>query len=253
VNLISNALQAIVELERPGRLRIVTQRKDSNIIVQVEDNGPGIPENVQAHIFEPFFTTKEVGTGTGLGLSIAHSIVTDHDGRIEYYDVVGGGAGFRLELPIAHGQAYPLPPNLAKVGSGENPAVPSAQILVLDDERSLAELLSEMLEILGHHVTVCTSAPHALELLDSQQFDLIISDFRMPQMDGRQFYELACRKESLLAQRIVFITGDVVSEETQSFLKAIGNPHLAKPFQLDSVEQVVAQVLRDTASLRALD
>jgi len=113
----------------------------------------------------------------------------------------------------------------------------------LDDEHSIAELLAEMIEILGHSPTVCTSPRQAIELLKSHTFDLVLSDFRMPTMNGKQFYEKACQMRPELARRVVFLTGDVVCDETQSFLKALGNPHLSKPFQLSKVEAVLNQML----------
>ena len=66
----------------------------------------------------------------------------------------------------------------------------------------------------------------------------------MPLMNGRQFYEQAIRKKPALARRVIFLTGDVVNEETQAFLKSIGNPHMAKPFNLASVKAIVAEAIQ---------
>jgi len=104
-----------------------------------------------------------------------------------------------------------------------------------------------MLGLLGYSTTRCHSGPDALQLLARREFDLIISDFRMPKMNGRQFYERAVQMKPELARRILFLTGDVVSEDTQAFLQSTGNPHLSKPFQLARVEQLVAQVLQSRA------
>src|SRR6185369_15619295 len=84
----------------------------------------------------------------------------------------------------------------------------ASQILVLDDERAIAELLTEMVEILGHAPTLCTSPRKAIELLQSRTFDSVLSDFRMPTMNGKQFYEKACEIRPELARRVVFLTGD---------------------------------------------
>jgi len=246
VNLLSNSLHALAESPRRGRLQITT-RKDANLIrVLVEDNGPGVPPDVLPYIFEPFFTTKEVGRGTGLGLSIAHSIMTDHQGRIACQPSALGGAGFILELPIVGTGAEPpaasaASPMLARAETAQ--ALP-AHSLVLDDEPTIAELLGEMLGLLGYSTTLCHSGPDALQLLSQREFDLIISDFRMPKMNGQQFYQRAVQMKPELARRILFLTGDVVSEDTQAFLQSTGNPHLSKPFQLVRVEQLVAQVLQ---------
>ena len=100
LNLVNNALHAAATVPKDGCLQISTRRLNGSIQVLVEDNGPGVPPPLQQKIFEPFFTTKPVGVGTGLGLSIAHSIVTEHCGRIYYQLSALGGAGFVVELPL---------------------------------------------------------------------------------------------------------------------------------------------------------
>jgi len=193
-----------------------------------------------------------VGTGTGLGLSIAHSIMSEHKGRVFYETSSLGGAGFVLELPIVTATGpEQAPEQTTTIAPASNTANGRAgRILVLDDEKSIAEMLGEMLGILGHTPTLCHSAMHALELIEKHKFDLIISDFRMPGLNGQQFYELATQKYPRLATRIVFLTGDVVNEQTQGFLQSTGNPHLGKPFNLTRVKQIVADVLaRDTEAV----
>ena len=124
--------------------------------------------------------------------------------------------------------------------------VPSARILILDDDQIIAELLGEMLTVVGHSIVLCHSALDAIAWLDRQEFDLIISDFRVPKMDGQEFYQHVVRKKPELARRILFLSGDVVNEDTQCFLRATGNPHLMKPFRLALVEQTVTRVLQQS-------
>src|SRR5438445_1706050 len=252
VNLLNNALHALAEAPRPGRLLISTLCQENLIRILVEDNGPGVPPEVLPYIFEPFFTTKDVGKGTGLGLSIAHSILADHGGRIFHQPSTLGGACFIMELPVVSPGVDPQPPAPATPlpAPAEAPQGQPAHILVLDDERAIAELLGEMLGLLGYSTMLCHSAPDALELVERHAFDLIISDFRMPKMNGQEFYELAVEKKPELARRVVFLTGDAVNEETQAFLQSTDNPHLSKPFQLARVEQTVAEVLQQNAAAR---
>ena len=244
LNLITNALQAIAEKPGATQLKIITRQTKTSVQIAVEDSGPGVPDQLQAKIFEPFFTTKRVGTGTGLGLSIAHSMMTDHKGRIFYETSSLGGAAFVLEFPItAIGMGAG-----AKEPAGSTPPIvtdqtPSGHVLVLDDEKALAEMIAEVLDILGHKTTVCHTAERALELMDKQHFDIIVSDFRMPDINGRQFYEFVKQRHPELAPRIIFVTGDVVNEETRSFLESTKNPHFEKPFNLASVGKAVAEVL----------
>jgi len=243
VILVNNAVQAMAATPAPRTLRISTRLKTPRwLLITVEDSGPGIPPGLERRIYEPFFTTKSPETGTGLGLSIAHGIMAEHHGRIHHTSSSLGGAAFHVEFPIVTvaaeapaGEAAPaLPP----------PARPaSARVLVLDDEPLIADLLSEMLQVLGHKPVVCLNAAAALEQVETGVFDLVISDFRMPGMNGEQFYhELAGRKPEM-AWRVVFLTGDVVNEETKQFLDSTGNPHLDKPFQLAQLETVIAGVL----------
>ena len=247
----NNALQAMVDAAGAGRLKIQTRCDGDKVQVLVEDNGPGVPAHLLNKIFEPFFTTKEVGTGTGLGLSIAHSIMTEHKGRIFYQTSSMGGAGFVLEFPAAPLIAAPATASgnttmLARPVATEKAC--SGKILVLDDERGIAEMLGEMLDLLGYTPAVCSAAAQALELIDREDFDLVISDFRMPGINGRQFHDLVAQKRPALARRIIFLTGDVVNEETREFLESIGNPHIAKPFNLSSVQKAVAETMQASAS-----
>jgi two-component system NtrC family sensor kinase len=252
VNVLNNALQAVAGLPGGGRVQVSTSAKADLIQIRVEDNGPGVPPEVLPHIFEPFFTTREVGQGTGLGLSIAHSILSDHNGRILHQPAAGGGACFVLELPViaaaAAETAAPAPapgPDLQAA-----PGRARARILILDDDPTIAELLGEMVGLLGYTSSVCHSGAQALDLIGRQEFDLIISDFRMPKMNGQEFYQQAVRRKPELAPRILFLTGDVVNDDTQAFLKSTGNPHLAKPFQLACVERTLADVLQRNLAAR---
>jgi len=250
VNLVNNALQAMVEAPLSGRrLRIISRQCSAGVQVRVEDNGPGVPEPLLLRIFEPFFTTKETGAGTGLGLSIAHSIMSEHHGRIAYEVSPLGGAAFVLELPVLEpvDGDHELPVNGERRVDSLSPSpTASGEVLILDDEKSIAEMLGEMLSLLGYRVTLCHSGRHALELIKQRDFDVILSDLRMPDVDGRKFYELTSELKPALARRIIFVTGDVVSDETKAFLQATGNPHLAKPFQMDQLEQLTARVANRT-------
>jgi CheY-like chemotaxis protein/anti-sigma regulatory factor (Ser/Thr protein kinase) len=255
-NLVTNAIQAMAPQPRP-RLWLKSKHLNSLVRIIVEDNGPGIAATVVPHIFEPFFTTKEVGSGTGLGLSIAHSIIADHWGQLSYEPVPGGGARFVIELPTQEslepaGRKEAPPLNLpSAAASGFHPA----RILVLDDQPDIAELLGVTLIMLGHQPTVCFDSLAALALIDQQTFDLILSDFRMPNLDGGEFYEKVVQKRPDLARRIIFLTGDVMGEESKAFFDSVPCPHLAKPFHLAQVEEAVTQILNqppETAPVKQL-
>jgi CheY-like chemotaxis protein len=224
-------------------MTIRTRQAGGMIRLSVADNGPGVPEHISARVFEPFFTTKEVGAGTGLGLSIVHSVMTDHGGRVFHEATLGGGATFVLEFPVVDG-----PPagaaSAPEEGASRATSISGARVLILDDEPSITELLGEMLGMLGCQTSLASSAPKALELMQAGHFDVILSDFRMPMMNGQAFYEEVQRRRPELAARIIFISGDVINDETQGFLQSTGNLHLTKPFNLQAVEDAVSSVLR---------
>jgi two-component system NtrC family sensor kinase len=255
INLLNNAIQAMAATPEPRTLRITTGLKTpETLLLAIEDSGPGVPPGLESRIFEPFFTTKPTGSGTGLGLSIAHSIMAEHHGRVYYTTSTLGGAGFNLEFPVVvDATETPVPeivPVMELPPPGRRSQV-SARVLVLDDEQFIAELLAEMLGVLGHKAVVCFTAAEALAQAESSDFDLVISDFRMPVMNGEQFYRELARIKPELADRTIFLTGDVVNEETQDFLASTGNPHLDKPFQLTRLEAVIGGVLSAKAALVA--
>ena len=101
LNLLLNAQQAIEGTGRDGgRIEIATRANRREVVLEITDNGCGIPQEIHSRIFDAFFTTKPVGEGTGLGLSISQSIVSDHGGRIELESATGQGALFRVILPV---------------------------------------------------------------------------------------------------------------------------------------------------------
>ena len=117
------------------------------------------------------------------------------------------------------------------------------RVLIVDDEACISDLLAEMLRLLNYAPTQCFSPTAALRLLQDREFDVILSDFRMPQMNGDEFYARAVDGRPELAQRFVFLTGDTMSDETQQFLVEHSRPHLSKPFDLENVIQVISHVI----------
>ena len=124
-------------------------------------------------------------------------------------------------------------------------AVASHSILVVDDEESIQRLLGSLLEIDGHHVDTARNGREALELIAGHQYDLVITDIKMPDMDGRELYEHRRKEHPALAERTVFITGDTVSPDTRNFLKHVKNPVLAKPFRIREVRETISDILAD--------
>ena len=241
LNIITNAEQAMLVAHGRGRLRIATGRNAGRIELRVQDDGPGIPPEHMGRIFDPFFTTKPVGQGTGLGLSICHGIVNDHGGRLWAESLPGEGATFTLELPIL--EAEPA----AEAPGGAAPRAPAAaggHILVVEDEAAIQDLLVEILSHEGHRVDTASSGTGALAKLEKGEYDLIISDLKMPGMGGAELYERLREKRPDLAARVIFTSGDTVSPETHAFLDRTGSVAILKPFKIDELKLTVARCLQ---------
>ncbi len=242
VNIINNAHQALMEVKRPGSLMVRTRQEGGRVRVEFVDNGPGIPQDKLGKIFDPFFTTKEIGRGTGLGLSLSYGIVQEHDGRIHVSSVPGEGATFTVDLPAQEEgsavtqTAEPASPLREATSQGKH-------ILVVDDEETILELLLALLEGSGHHVETAGNGRQALDKIRQTDYDVIISDLKMPDMGGQKLYEAVSELKPHLLRRMIFSTGDTVNPGTQAFFQETGNPYLSKPFRLEDVDDLVSQVL----------
>ena len=203
-NLILNAQQAMQSVPLPRVLRIATALDDGFVSIRVADTGPGVPDAIKGRIFDPFFTTKPVGVGTGIGLSVSRGMVLAHGGTIDLADRPGGGSVFTVRLPLGGtGKADPVREGLPRRDA-------HAQILVIDDEADLVELIAETLDRDGHCVTTAASGREALALIESRHFDLVLSDLRMPDIDGPTLYGLIKERRPEMVGRIAFMTGDVL-------------------------------------------
>ncbi len=248
VNLITNAHQAMREISGARRLTLTSrfQPMTARVTLEVADTGPGIPEEIRPRIFEPFFTTKPPGRGTGLGLSLCQGIIEGHGGTIEVESTVGHGTLFRIDLPVEESAAASKP----EVREAEAlPRIRGKTILVVDDEPGVTAVLVELLSRDAHHVETAPNGSVALAKLDERTYDLILSDIRMPELDGPGFYREVARRHPQLSRRVIFITGDSVSPETREFLAETGVPSLDKPFELEKVQQVVQRTLRAPLTL----
>lgn len=246
LNLINNAQHAIAEKGVGGRISIKTTFDDSIIRATVSDTGKGIPDDSLKKIFDPFFTTKEVGAGTGLGLSISYGIIKEHGGNIYATSRPGEGATFIIELPIIKTAAdsssaatsTPEKSQLSKKGN---------RALVLDDEELILSLINVVLADSGFHVDTAATGDDALKLLSEHAYDLIISDFKMPGMNGKEFYHKVKSIKPEAANKIIFISGDSVSDGTQEFLKDTGNIFLKKPFTIEELIKIISEHISSLA------
>jgi CheY-like chemotaxis protein len=248
INLWRNAEQSTEKDSSSPHIKVSTIRKGELVQVRVEDNGAGVPAHLASKIFEPFFTTKEVGAGTGLGLSISHQIVADHHGRIYCEPSPLGGAAFVVELPLVSIQdtetaAAGGPEREPEAAPAETAAATSAalgaRILMIDDEAALAEMICEYLNMTGHHAQFCSGTEEALALMERADFDLVISDFRMPGMTGEELYEKTLKRDPEQARRMVFMTGDIIGADARRFFSSHDVACLTKPCALPTIERFI--------------
>lgn len=240
LNLVINAEQA---LHGAGGSAVIVVRTGcdaarAQVSLEVADNGPGVPAEVRERIFDPFFTTKEVGQGTGLGLSVVYAIVQEHGGRIRLEEVPGGGARFRVELPVGGVQQQPAAGTTAVAGRSA-----SAAILVVEDEQALAAAVVEMLADAGFTVTYAPDGERALARLQERRYDLMICDITMPRLDGMGLYRAMRAAPGVTAPPVIFVTGEVERGEVERFLADNGCRWMAKPFRLaDLLDTVRAEL-----------
>jgi two-component system NtrC family sensor kinase len=249
LNILTNAEQAMLEAHGKGHLIIRTHSdpQKSVIVVEVIDDGPGISESYLTRIFDPFFTTKEVGKGTGLGLSLSYGMIKEHGGNIYARSGMGEGATFIIELPIItqlDDKLTSVPELHPQALQFEN-LVRGKRILVVDDEQYILDFFVEVFHSLEMQVDTAGDGRAAMYKMQGADYDLIVTDFKMPQMSGRDLFEWTKENRPHLASRIVFVTGDTVSLETRSFFEDNKNRYLAKPFKIEEVKEVIQQALED--------
>ena len=203
----------------------------------VADNGPGIPPHLRARVFEPYFTTKPIGVGTGVGLAVSLGIVEAHGGTISVECPEGGGAVFTIELP-----AGGIAPPIAEAVAPAIPAVRPRSILIVDDEAEIRDALAEILSAARHRVVAVVSAREALGRMEAEHFDVILTDIRMPEFDGRAFYEEIERRWPGRAARVIFVTGDTLASTLREFVSKSGRPVIEKPFMPSEVRRMVDEL-----------
>jgi two-component system, NtrC family, sensor kinase len=259
INLMNNAHQALKNHKGARKLILRTQYQKGFIQIIFEDTGPGVIPEYKERLFEPFFSTWGEKESLGLGLATSYGIVSEHGGNLYYKDRPTGGAIFIVELPLRRdmaretGKSISLPRENGKLkifqARPPQSSAPSDQverrrrILLVDDEEPILSMLSDSLSQEGFDVVSTIDGQKALELLDIEDFDMIITDVKMPGISGIHIYWFIEKKKPQIIDKIVFITGDIIDSTTRSFLKSIDNPYFTKPFDVKKFTSIIKNIL----------
>jgi signal transduction histidine kinase/CheY-like chemotaxis protein len=245
LNIINNGRQAIEACQPKGAILVSTEQCGKRLRVTFQDNGPGIAQENLSKVFDPFFTTKDIGKGTGLGLSLCYGIIQEHGGTILVESKPCAGARFIIELPVAAEEPTLAGPEAEKKISPveKSASFRGKKVLVIDDEESILQMMSETLAEEGYFVDVARDGEAALKRMSQSRYDLALCDWKMPGLNGQQVYERVRLSDPALSARMIFITGDVINDRAQQFLRDEEKLCIAKPFSLAEFRAAVSKAL----------
>jgi len=215
-------------------------------LIEVADDGPGIPPEVMPKIFDPFFTTKAVGEGTGLGLATVYGIVKQMDGWIAPISKPGEGAIFRIFLPVYEPPVLvePPPPAPPKGRAAARDLSGVGRILFVEDEDAVRKVAARLLKARGYEVIEAADGEEALALAEENagQIDLMISDVIMPGLDGPHLLKAA--RQYLADAPVMFISGYAEAEFSKVLEGEPGVSFLAKPIDITVLAERVKQAMQ---------
>ena len=248
LNLVFNAADACQGAPGERKVMVSVVPDKHQIVLQVDDTGPGIPPHTIEKIFTPFFTTKQRGKGIGLGLKICSDVVTAHGGHIEVVNRAGGGASFRVMLP----SLTPRVP-VDRPSKRVPPTSALPKLMVIDDDPVFTRTVRRGLKECD--VQTAPSASDAEMALTSAEYvpDLVLCDVFLPGLNGHLLHERINKINPDLASRFVFVTGGALSKEEADYLRSSGCPTLFKPLNLDHIREILSdRGPESTRNLRTL-
>jgi signal transduction histidine kinase len=245
INLIKNAVDAIEEVkdkvERKEIKVSVVSLDEKELLLAISDTGCGMTEEVKAKLFTPFFTTKGFEKGTGLGLFVVYNLVRNAQGRIEVESEPMQGTTFKIYLPIVSEERIDEKTEKQEIALAEAKPKPIRKILVVDDEEEIREALKDYLAELGYEVTVAENGKTAYEALLAKDYDLVLLDMFMPEMNGAEVL-LKLKEAGKRPSYVVLMTG-YAGEDTATIeaLKQEGiiKRVLRKPFSFKDLEDII--------------
>lgn len=226
MNVLVNAAHAI---EKNGIITIKTFCVNNSIVIQISDNGKGIPEANINRIFDAFFTTKEPGKGTGLGLSISYKIIQNHKGIIDVESEVGKGTTFTIKLPI-----------------DKSKQIKEYKILIIDDDENIIKIFTEMINDYEPSILVKTAKDgfEVGDLLNSFMPDLVLLDIKMPGMDGFEVCRRIKTNDKTKGTKIIMITGFLEEYSKEKSYEAGAIEFLIKPIEVKTLYSVLDKIIK---------
>jgi len=237
LNLVNNAVDAILERSSEGDLWVRTGINGDRIFIEFTDSGPGAKD--ASRVFDPFYTTKPVGKGTGLGLSICYGIITEHGGTIRVTNLPPRGASFTIELPFQRAASTNLSVDRTKADSGK-----TGNILLVDHDDSVLEAVGTFLRARDHRVEVARSLSAAHSLLEKQDFDVIVADLQIASgPNGTGLGDWLAQHRPALSRKLVWMSA--VAPSGSAGEKMPGSPRqvLQKPFKVSDLLAAVDDLL----------
>lgn len=244
LNILMNAFQAMnSDVTRKNIVSVQTFCENKQICIRISDTGKGIPADVLPKIFDPFFTTKPVGIGTGLGLSISSEIINNLGGEISVESKVGQGTTFSIYLPIILVEDESQP----EVSVEQFDKIAFKKILLVDDEPSILIILERLLGS-DNQIVKAQSGRAALDIILAQDgnFDFMVCDLSMPDVNGADLYRFIHSNYPSLADRMIFITGGIFTSSLDEFISTVKNPTIEKPFTKEQLLKAANTVLART-------
>ena len=229
-NLIFNAVDA---MPRRGTIRFRTRRKGESVRLEVTDTGTGMSETTRRRCLEPFYTTKG-NAGSGLGLAMSYGIIRRHGGKITVESQINRGSTFILEFPVPTEIVVPVTPS-------SPPAMRPLRVLVVDDHAGIREIVSAYLAEDRHIVETASCAKEAMEKFRGGNFDLVITDRAMPEINGE---ELAATIKRINPRKpVIMLTGFASPSDAKHTRAENVDWTISKPARLDDLRRAILEVI----------
>jgi two-component system NtrC family sensor kinase len=247
LNLVNNAVDAILEQSREGDLWVRTGSDADRLFIEFTDSGPGVQD--ASRVFDPFYTTKPVGKGTGLGLSICYGIISEHGGTIRVRNMPTRGASFTIELPV---QSWVPPAAFAKTETPSRSR--TGDILLIDSDSSVLEAVGTILRGRDHRVHAASSVAEARTLFGTRDFNVVVADVQVsigPNGDG--LLEWMAQHKPQLCKKLIWMCAVAPLSVADDRILGRGSCILQKPFKSSDLLSAVDDLLLDRVDATTIE